>query len=97
MLVLKVKYTAKPGMRRAFRDAVEREKIDAASRGEEGCLLYEYTEPDGRPNELMLDEVWEDAESQKMHCATAHFRRLGDGSGDYADESCAQRVYRQRL
>ena len=77
MLVLKVKYTAKPGMRRAFRDAVEREKIDAASRGEEGCLLYEYTEPDGRPNELMLDEVWEDAESQKMHCATAQFRRLG--------------------
>ena len=87
MLVLKVKYTAKPGMRRAFRDAVEREKIDAASRGEEGCLLYEYTEPDGRPNELMLDEVWEDAESQKMHCATAHFRRLGELKEQYVEST----------
>lgn len=51
--------------------------IDEISRGEEGCIRYDYFFPVGSDNTLFLWEQWESREHQKVHCGTAHFAELG--------------------
>ena len=57
---------------------IQEEGIDEISRGEEGCIRYDYFYPVGSDNTLFLWEQWESREHQKAHCQTAHFARLGE-------------------
>ena len=44
----------------------------AESQAEDGCLAYEFSQDLSRPNILHLYEVWETAESLKLHGESAH-------------------------
>ncbi len=57
---------------------IQAEGIDEISRGEDGCIRYDYFYPVGSDNTLFLWEQWESREHQKAHCQTAHFARLGE-------------------
>ena len=57
---------------------IQEEGIDEISRGEEGCIRYDYFYPVGSDNTLFLWEQWESREHQTAHCQTAHFARLGE-------------------
>lgn len=52
--------------------------IDEISRGEDGCIRYDYFFPADTDNQIFLWEQWESREAQKVHCQTPHFAQLGE-------------------
>ncbi len=76
MLVLNVTYHVKPGKRQKFYDAIREKGIDEASRKDKGNILYDYSYDPENEDNLLLEEIWEDAETQKLHCDTPHFAVL---------------------
>ena len=59
-----------------LREIIEK-GIDEISRGEDGCIRYDYFYPVGTDTELFLWEQWESREHQATHCRTEHFAELG--------------------
>ena len=86
MFVLLVRYKCKPGCRDAYFDAIRKDRIDELSRLEEGCLRYEYSYGMA-DDELLLMEVWRDAEAIEFHKNSAHFARLGEIKAEYVDNT----------
>ena len=86
MFVLLVSYKCKPGCRDAYFDAIRKDRIDELSRSEEGCLRYEYSYGMAE-DELLLTEVWRDAEAIEFHKNSAHFARLGEIKAEYVDNT----------
>ena len=86
MFVLLVRYKCKPGCRDAYFDAIRKDRIDELSRLEEGCLRYEYSYGMA-DDELLLTEVWLDAEAIEFHKNSAHFARLGEIKAEYVDNT----------
>ena len=86
MILATMRYTVKEGKREEFyRKAVEL-GIDAASRGEAGNLKYEFYYPVDSENDLCLLEIWSDAEAQKQHGNTAHYRLLSGLKQEYVEK-----------
>ena len=86
MFVLLVRYKCKPGCRDAYFDAIRKDRIDELSRLEEGCLRYEYSYGMA-DDELLLTEVWRDAEAIEFHKNSEHFARLGEIKAEYVDNT----------
>jgi len=86
MFVLLVRYQCKPGCRDVYFDAIRKERIDEMSRSEEGCLRYEYSYGMA-DDELLLSEVWRDAEAIELHKNSEHFARLGDLKAKYVENT----------
>lgn len=57
--------------------------IDEISRGEDGCVRYDYFYPVGTDTKLFLWEQWESREHQATHCQTDNFAQLGKLKGKY--------------
>ena len=91
MIVLNVTYKCRPGMREEFLERIMTEGIDAASRGEEGNLKYDYYLPFDGGDELLLVEKWRDGEALKTHAAAPHFKRLGEIKSEYVLETAIER------
>ena len=51
--------------------------ISDQSRAEEGCIRYEYSFGIAE-DELLLTEVWRDAEAIEVHKNSDHFAKLGE-------------------
>ena len=92
MLVLNVKYFMKPGMRQAFYDTIRAEGIDAASREEDGNILYDYAFDPEDPDVLRLFEVWKDETAQKEHMTLPHFLQLGELKEKYVRETSLEKL-----
>ena len=88
---VEVHYYVKPGMRQAFYDAVTESGIAAASRAEEGNEKYDYYFSPDNENELLLLEIWRDAEAVRLHGETAHFKALGALKQAYVTETVIRR------
>ena len=86
MFVLLVRYQCKPGCRDAYFDAIRKDRIDEMSRSEEGCLRYEYSYGMA-DDELLLSEVWRDAEAIELHKNSEHFAKLGDLKAKYVENT----------
>ncbi len=86
MFVLLVKYKCKPGCREAYFDAIRNNRIDEMSRAEEGCIRYEYSYGIAE-DELILTEVWQDAQTIEVHKNSEHFARLGDLKAEYVENT----------
>ena len=75
----------------AAREAYIKEVIDSGviekSRGEDGCIRYEYFYPVDSDTRLFLWEQWESREHQKAHCQTEHFAALGEIKVKYGAET----------
>ncbi|MBR6418715.1 MAG: antibiotic biosynthesis monooxygenase [Oscillospiraceae bacterium] len=88
---VEVHYYVKPGMRQAFYDAVTASGIAAASRAEAGNEKYDYYFSPDNENELLLLEIWRDAEAVRLHGETAHFKALGALKQEYVTETVIRR------
>ena len=62
-----VTYTAKPGAREAFVDAVVGQGVLAKVRAEGGCVRYEYFAALEDPDKLLLLESWADQAALDAH------------------------------
>lgn len=79
MFRINVTYKAKDGETlRGFYDEITEEGIAAATRKEEGCMLYEFYFSAERDNELMLMEKWADRTAQEHHDMMLHMAQLAD-------------------
>ena len=72
MYGINVIYTMKPGKREEFLAGVTASGAQAAVRGEEGCLQYDYFTSVDNPDKLLLLEKWTTREAQKVHMGQPH-------------------------
>ena len=86
MIILFVKYKCKPGCREAYFDAIKDNHIDEMSRAEDGCIRYEYSFGIA-DDELILTEVWQDAQAIDFHKNSEHFAKLGDLKAEYVENT----------
>ena len=76
MLLLLVKYTAKPGGGEKFVREITDSGILDAVRAEDGCEGYDYYFLAESPNTVLLVEKWASAKQQEVHLQTAHMAEL---------------------
>ena len=86
MLVFNVTFKCKPGMREEFLNAILSEGIDAAARGEEGNLRYDYFLPVGSDSDLFLVEKYKDADAVAAHVRQKHTARLVELKEKYVED-----------
>ena len=88
---VEVHYFVKAGMRQAFYDAIMQSGIAAASRAEAGNEKYDYYFDPENENELLLLEIWRDAEAVRLHGETPHFKALAALKAEYVTETVIRR------
>lgn len=86
MFVLLVRYKCKPGRRNRYYKAIRDNHIDEMSRVEEGCLRYEYSYGID-DDELLLTEVWRDAQAIEVHKNSDHFAKLGELKVEFVENT----------
>ena len=86
MFVLLVRYKCKHGCRDRYYEAIRNNRIDEMSRAEEGCIRYEYSFGVA-DDELILTEVWCDAQAIDFHKNSEHFAKLGDLKAEYVENT----------
>ena len=91
MIVLNVTYKCRPGMRGKFLAKLISEKIDAASRVEDGNIRYDYFFPVEGNDELFLVEKWRDEAAFAAHAAAPHFNKLKELKPVYVTDTVIER------
>ncbi len=86
MFVLLVRYKCKQGCRDRYYEAIRENHIDELSRSEEGCIRYEYSYGIA-DYELILTEVWRDAQAIYFHKNSEQFAKLGDLKTEYVENT----------
>lgn len=76
MLLLLVKYTAKPGGREKFVREITASGILNTVRAEDGCEGYDYYFSAESPDTVLLIEKWVSPEQQEAHLQSAHMAEL---------------------
>ena len=78
MLLLLVKYTAKPGGGEKFVREITASGILTTVRAEDGCEGYDYYYyfSAENPDTVLLVEKWASAKQQEAHLQTAHMAEL---------------------
>ena len=76
MLLLLVKYTAKPGGGEKFVREITASGILNTVRAEDGCEGYDYYFSAEKPDTVLLVEKWASAKQQEAHLQTAHMAEL---------------------
>lgn len=77
-----VDFRLKPGSRDAFRRLIDENAV-ASVRGEPGCRRFDVLEPAGRPDQVVLYEIYDDRAAFDAHCRTAHFAAFDGASAAY--------------
>ncbi|MEA4923170.1 MAG: putative quinol monooxygenase [Eubacteriaceae bacterium] len=91
MKILIVTYSCKTGMREEFLKAIQKEGIDKASRSESGNIRYSYFRPVEEGDTLLLLETWKDEDAFEKHCASPHFKRLGELKEKYVSDTVLEK------
>lgn len=86
MFVLLVRYKCKQGYRDRYYQAIRNKHIDELSRSEEGCIRYEYSFGVVE-DEIILTEVWRDAQAIEVHKNSDHFAKLGELKAEYVENT----------
>ncbi|WP_366764544.1 DUF6198 family protein [uncultured Ruminococcus sp.] len=74
-LTLHVTYTAFPGKRNVFLQAVQEARIPEITRQEAGCLQYDYRVSEENPDQILLTEQWATEAQQQAHLKQPHMQR----------------------
>lgn len=74
-LTLHVTYTAFPGKRDDFLQAVQEARIPEITRQEAGCLQYDYCVSEENPDQVLLTEQWATEAQQQAHLKQPHMQR----------------------
>lgn len=72
MFAVVVTFEIRPGDEAAFLDLV-RQNARASVRDEPGCQLFDVCTDPGRPAEVFLYEIYDDAAAFEVHKTTPHF------------------------
>ena len=86
-LILLVTYTAKPGKRRDYLNALTDSGILNKVREENGCLSYDFYESVEQEDTLLLFEQWQDAGCQKIHMEQSHMKEAMAIKDQYIDQT----------
>ncbi len=73
-IIFLVTYTAKPGKRQDYLQALTDSGILKKVREENGCLCYDFYQSAEQEDTLLLLEQWENAECQKIHMEQPHMK-----------------------
>ena len=76
MILLSVKYTARPGGGEKFVREITASGILNTVRAEDGCEGYDYYFSAESPDAVMLVEKWASAKQQEAHLQSAHMAEL---------------------
>lgn len=79
-----VRYRIKDGKREEFCQKAVELGIVSDTRAESGNLRYDFSYPIDAKDEVCLFEIWESPEAQKLHYATAHYKRFAKLKAEYA-------------
>ena len=93
MLILHITYKIKVGQRDRFMSEIKLLGIPKASKGEKGCLAYDYYHPESGEDEIFLKDIWEDEDCLTAHTQTAHFARLKDLKDQYVSTVRIDKYY----
>ena len=74
-LTLHVTYTAFPGKRNVFLQAVQEARIPEITWQEAGCLQYNYCVSEENPDQILLTEQWTTEAQQQAHLKQPHMQR----------------------
>lgn len=74
-LTLHITYTAFPGKRNVFLQAVQEARIPEITRQEVGCLQYDYCASEENPDQILLTEQWTTEAQQQAHLKQPHMQR----------------------
>ena len=86
-LTFLVTYTAKPGMRQAYVQALRDHGYLETIRKENGCLCYDFYYSEENENVLLLVEKWIDENSQKIHMEQPHMKKVQELKSEYIDQT----------
>ncbi|WP_035766074.1 putative quinol monooxygenase [Butyrivibrio sp. NC2002] len=78
MITVNLYYKGKNGSARAFADEMESSGIADAIRNEEGNLRYQYFQPIGDPETVLLIDSWTDQAAIDSHHASKMMEQLAD-------------------
>ena len=90
-IVLHVTYTCHPDQGEQFVKALRDSGLQAAVRGEDGCLQYDYHISCEERDTVVLIEGWRDAAALERHLAQPHMARLRELKGFYALDTKLER------
>jgi len=76
MITVNLYYKGKNGSARAFADEMESSGIADAIRNEEGNLRYQYFQPIGDPETVLLIDSWTDQAAIDAHHASKMMEQL---------------------
>lgn len=88
---LHVMYSALPGKRKAFLDAIAAADIPAQVRTEDGCIRYDYFLSLQNETDILLIEEWASPEHQQRHMAQPHMALLRQIKEQYIADSTWKR------
>lgn len=75
---LNLYYTGKNGSARRFAEEMESSGTADLIRGEMGCERYEYFQPLGDPETVLLIDVWKDQKSIDVHHASDMMKTISE-------------------
>lgn len=85
MIILHVKQVFKNKEERdSYYAALCTSGVPAASRAEDGNIMYDYFFSADRDNEILLVEKWESDEALTRHQNTEHFKSIPDIKAPYS-------------
>ena len=70
--VITVDFMLKPGAMAAFRELVKRNAEDSCAQ-EPGCRRFDVLVPEGREDQVLLYEIYDDRAAFDAHLKTPHF------------------------
>lgn len=92
MILLSVKYTARPGGGEKFVREITDSGILDAVRAEDGCISYDYYFSAEKPDTVLLVEKWASAKQQEVHLQTAHMVVLMKIKGKYISGTSVEKT-----
>ena len=86
-IIFLVTYTAKPGKRQDYLQALTDSGILSKIREENGCLSYDFYESAEQEDTLLLVEQWQNADCQKIHMEQPHMKEVMAIKDQYIDQT----------
>ena len=87
MVIVRVTYHMKPGMRDAFAARLIEDGVMDATRSEEGNVEYAFSLSIADPDVMYLNELWENQDVLKAHYGQPMFKHLREMQQEYVEQS----------
>lgn len=93
LLMVRVCYQVKAGLREEFYEKVKAAGIIESSKQEPGNYAYRYSVSKESEQDLFLDEIWVNETAQKYHGKTEHYAKLSVLKNEYVEKTSIQKYW----